>query len=584
MHSPENRSVRHFLPIAAAIGMCVFGACKAASAVPAGAALVAKEASRMLILDNERIKPLETFARFTLFRFSGRYSYRSDPAITWMCRTIFDPQSVFDDEVFLINNPEVAGAIGISARKNRRYSFNQLSHGLEKLENQARMILATGSASQSPADLELLRTVLNVREFMDLCSVFSFVVVKDDMAALGRATKAHAAWGRNFRVIPVEQEGGLSWRTPWEEVSDRGPLGRNDGIVTALVNSWRSYHDGKFAACANSLHAVNSETAGRVAGAGMRVHTSVELAYNAARPFSNALIAYAIGLFFIVIGIFKFPKICRAIGAIIIVVGFFLHSSGIIARVIIMQRPPVTTMYETFVFVAWTSVLIGFLIEVMRKKGLGLIMGSFSGTIFLYYARKFGTDGDTMAMLAPVLNNNFWLTTHIMTISLGYAGCFGAGVLAHVYLVKRVFLRQSREAAAQLSSVIYGVLAFGLTFTVIGTVLGGMWADQVWGRFWGWDPKENGALVIILWCAIVLHARNAKLTGQCGTAFGAIIALLLVMLAWVGVNLLGVGLHAYGFTMTGAKILLWVCVTEVLFLGAVIAGHFWQGRRERKKV
>jgi ABC-type transport system involved in cytochrome c biogenesis permease subunit len=176
-----------------------------------------------------------------------------------------------------------------------------------------------------------------------------------------------------------------------------------------------------------------------------------------------------------------------------------------------------------------------------------------------------------MGMLAPVLNSNFWLTTHIMTISMGYAGCVAAGALGHVYLIQRAVFKRTSTATAQLAASVYDCIAFGLTFTTIGTVLGGLWADQAWGRFWGWDPKENGALLIIIWCAAVLHARSGKMIKDTGTAYGAIIAFLLVMLAWVGVNLLGVGLHAYGFTTFGAKILLYVGAIEILFFAAILA-------------
>jgi cytochrome c biogenesis factor len=97
-------------------------------------------------------------------------------------------------------------------------------------------------------------------------------------------------------------------------------------------------------------------------------------------------------------------------------------------------------------------------------------------------------------------------------------------------------------------------------------MLGGMWADQAWGRFWGWDPKENGALLIILWGSAVVHAKRGKIIGSALTSACAVISILMVMLAWIGVNLLGVGLHSYGFTYSGIGLLAGVFVLEFLFL------------------
>jgi ABC-type transport system involved in cytochrome c biogenesis permease subunit len=181
-----------------------------------------------------------------------------------------------------------------------------------------------------------------------------------------------------------------------------------------------------------------------------------------------------------------------------------------------------------------------------------------------------------------VLNSNFWLTTHIMTVTLGYAGCCCAGIISHVYLIKKLFLNTPEEKLVSTSSSLYGILAFGLVFTVIGTMLGGMWADQSWGRFWGWDPKENGALLIILWCAVVFHARAAKLVKDQGFAVGAILSLILVMFAWIGVNLLGIGMHSYGFTTTGVTILYAFMIFEAVFLAAAAVAWFVSVKRQIK--
>ena len=232
---------------------------------------------------------------------------------------------------------------------------------------------------------------------------------------------------------------------------------------------------------------------------------------------------------------------------------------------LIMNRPPVTNLYETFIFVAWAGVVMGLLMAWWQKQALGILAGAISGLAFLVIAGRYSLDGDTMGMLAAVLDSNLWLATHVVTISLGYAGCVVAGIIGHVVLVQELLDPRS-PAAASTARPMYAALAFGLAFTCIGTVMGAIWADQSWGRFWGWDPKENGALLIIICCAILFHARLAGWIGRIGLAAGSIGAIIAVVMAWFGVNLLGVGLHAYGFTSGAARGLLAFVFGEILFL------------------
>ncbi len=96
--------------------------------------------------------------------------------------------------------------------------------------------------------------------------------------------------------------------------------------------------------------------------------------------------------------------------------------------------------------------------------------------------------------------------------------------------------------------MVYGIVCFATLFSFVGTILGGIWADQSWGRFWGWDPKENGAVLIVLWNAVVLHARWGGLVKPRGLMCLAVFGNIVTSWSWFGVNMLGVGLHSYGFT------------------------------------
>jgi ABC-type transport system involved in cytochrome c biogenesis permease subunit len=189
----------------------------------------------------------------------------------------------------------------------------------------------------------------------------------------------------------------------------------------------------------------------------------------------------------------------------------------------------------------------------------------------------YGLDtGDTMHVLQAVLDTQFWLTTHVISVTLGYGATFLAGFLAIIAVIHRAYSRydqtlpekrseSSRSLQENLYRMTYGVVCFALFFSFIGTVLGGLWADDSWGRFWGWDPKENGALMIVLWNAALLHARWDRWVGPRGFALFAIGGNIITAWSWFGTNQLGIGLHSYGFT-SGVLMLLAGFVASQLLL------------------
>jgi ABC-type transport system involved in cytochrome c biogenesis permease subunit len=153
-----------------------------------------------------------------------------------------------------------------------------------------------------------------------------------------------------------------------------------------------------------------------------------------------------------------------------------------------------------------------------------------------------------MEMLQAVLDTNLWLATHVVVVTSGYTAMFVAGILAIIYIARGFFTRSlTPEAARTLSRMVYGIVCFATLFSFVGTILGGIWADQSWGRFWGWDPKENGALLIVLWNAVILHARWGGLIKERGLMAMAVFGNIITSFSWFGVNMLGIGLHSYGF-------------------------------------
>jgi ABC-type transport system involved in cytochrome c biogenesis permease subunit len=180
---------------------------------------------------------------------------------------------------------------------------------------------------------------------------------------------------------------------------------------------------------------------------------------------------------------------------------------------------------------------------------LGNIVSSIAGCSTLIIAYFLAAGGDTITVLQAVLDTQFWLATHVTCITLGYAATYVAGLFGLMYVVFGVFTPLLNQAMRKdLARMVYGIVCFAIFFSFVGTVLGGLWADDSWGRFWGWDPKENGALIIVLWNALVLHAKWDKMVGDRGLAVLAIGGNIVTSWSWFGVNELGIGLHSYGFT------------------------------------
>lgn len=186
--------------------------------------------------------------------------------------------------------------------------------------------------------------------------------------------------------------------------------------------------------------------------------------------------------------------------------------------------------------------------ELRLRNILGLLSAAFMGMMVGLLAMSMADEGDNMKVLTAVLNTQFWLTTHVLCISIGYGWCLVTSVIAHLILLAQATNRITQDSVKKLLHSQSTLALTALLFTATGTILGGIWADQSWGRFWGWDPKENGALLIVLWLVWIIHGKIAGQFTNLQVTMGYAFLSVIVGTAWIGVNLLGVGLHSYGFT------------------------------------
>ena len=262
---------------------------------------------------------------------------------------------------------------------------------------------------------------------------------------------------------------------------------------------------------------------------------------------------------------------------------FVIHTAGLVFRMYLEGRPPVTNLYSSAIFVGWGAVVLGMILEKIFKGGIGLVAAAFIGFVTQIIAHHLSLSGDTMEMLQAVLDTNIWLATHVVVIVTGYSSMFVAGLLAIIYILRGFFTKTlSPETAKSLTRMVYGIVCFATLFSFVGTILGGIWADQSWGRFWGWDPKENGALLIVIWCAIVLHARWGGFVKERGLMAMAIVGNIITSISWFGVNMLGIGLHSYGFMDKAAFWLITFIVSQVLIMAlAMLPPRFWASFKGR---
>jgi ABC-type transport system involved in cytochrome c biogenesis permease subunit len=275
----------------------------------------------------------------------------------------------------------------------------------------------------------------------------------------------------------------------------------------------------------------------------------LEVVFNRAEPFIQCMVLYVM-VFLLAVGSWlKWHQALARAALWLLVLTLAFHTFGLVARIYIQGRPPVTNLYSSAIFIAWGAVVFCVALELIYRNAIATAMAAAIAFPSLLIAHYLAASGDTMQMLQAVLDTNIWLATHVVVVTLGYTATFLAGFLGIAYILGGVlFSSFNADARKTVYRMIYGVVCFAMLFSFVGTILGGIWADQSWGRFWGWDPKENGALIIVLWNALVLHARWGGMVKDRGLAMLTTAGNIAVCWSWFGVNELGVGLHSYGFT------------------------------------
>ncbi len=309
-------------------------------------------------------------------------------------------------------------------------------------------------------------------------------------------------------------------------------------------------------------------------------HISTEVSFYNMDYFLKALVIFLFGFIVSCLGwLVPQSRTPNKVTWVMSLTGVTFLIVGVAIRCIIQGRPPVTTLYETILFITGCCVLTALVLEYFDRRNIALTVSTFIGALGCFLSNRYElkeavTAGDTMPSLVAVLDTNFWLSTHVTTVTLGYAAGLLAAAIAHVWIFSKLFGIKKSDPGyyKSLSRMVYGTLCFGLFFSIVGTILGGIWANYSWGRFWGWDPKENGALMICLAELIILHLRMGGYIRDRGVHVLSVANAMIIAFSWWGVNLLGVGLHSYGFTDGVFKLLAGFFAFELVVIGIGLIG------------
>jgi len=552
------------------------------------------EFGKLPLVYEGRVKPYDTLARNSLQILSGSqevgvWNKKGEveshfPAIRWLLDAISDADGARNERVFKVVNLDLLDTLGLERRpKFWRYSFSEITSKkatdpgdpeiTTELQRQVRLARQTPEKDRSLFQLKVLELDRKYNFYMVLATSFrspplsadekqiaeSWQNAQNIIAQLNEAGAPHV-------VPPVSA--GASWtilmQAELEYLRNRVTNQPLNPATVALSSMLGAYARGDVATFNKELASYRAilsryeqslaANAKQLATAGVakseimsQPKADFEVFFNQFSPFYYAEVLY---VFAFVLGILSWvgwTQPLRRASIWLLWFTFALHTFALVSRVYISGRPPITNLYSTAIFIGWAVVLMSLVFESIHRLGLGNIVASVIGFLTLLLAYNLSLDGDTFIVLQAVLDTQFWLATHVITINLGYAATYAAGAWGIVYILfSHVFPLLDEDGRRKVLRTLYGTLCFAIFFSFVGTVLGGLWADDSWGRFWGWDPKENGALMIVLWNALVLHARWGALVKGRGLATLAVAGNIVTTWSYFGVNEYGVGLHAYG--------------------------------------
>ena len=591
--------------------------------------------SQIPILHAGRVKPLSTFAREYLLTLYEKSSLPDRSAEEWLIETLFDPVNSLNYPIFKIRNPEVIDILSLSKNKNNTYSFNELSKSLDLIIKQLNEIKNKPEEKRELIEQQLLSLYIKTHSYFELHHSLFMILPLFSLESPSLSKKLGMKAKQNysllemvkfqkkiereivklnplnfktlseeehrlillsyrinallkktdnpfFKIIPPQwKENKDLWFSPWEIIGK----GKGSPSSAIYMKNWKnmekSYQKGDWKSAGDSAY----QQALKISkGFANPILLFMEKIFNDIQFFKKSLVLYLFAFLSLLLSFICWKKwrgFFYKISFITLASGFILHLIGMIFRVIIMRRPPVSTLYESIVFVGLVVVGAALFLErhnlfyksnsshkiLKDEDGVGILLGSLVGSVLHFISLKH-KGAESMSLLVPVLNTNFWLATHVTCIAIGYACAIISSLMGHFYIFSKCFQkitsRPNHHPMDRLYRNMNSTVFFALFFCLFGTILGGIWADQSWGRFWGWDPKENGALAIVIWLLVLIHGKMSGILKEREFSAGMMLTNVIVALSWFGVNLLNVGLHSYGFVQGVLWGLILFCGGEIL--------------------
>ncbi|HQU41438.1 MAG TPA: cytochrome c biogenesis protein CcsA, partial [Pirellulales bacterium] len=538
---------------------------------------------RLPVVYEGRIKPFDTLARNSLQVLSNRdylvdLDDKRQPAVKWLLDVMTDAPDIKKYRFVKIDSPDVQQTFDLPKdREHFRYSIEELLPKYDEFQKQVELAYEVDAHARNGFQQKIVDLDRRLRLFSVLRAAFEPPPLspksspQEFLQAMQRQKEMMDKVPLPLAIPPSRDEGQwqpypLAWSVALANVHMMGD--EADQAVVDFSSILSAYGKGDVGEFNHAVAKYGSLLKTTRPPDYDATKIEYEQLFNRLNLFSNCAALYVLAFVLSAAAWLGWRVPLNRAAFWLVVLTLVLHTRALEGRIYISGRPPVTNLYSAAVFIGWGAVILGLVLECFFKLGIGNVEAAVAGFTSLLIAGLLGKDGDTFTVLQAVLDTQFWLATHVVCITLGYATTFVAGLLGVMYVLGGVFTRAlSADTRRELSRMIYGVLCFAIFFSFVGTVLGGLWADDSWGRFWGWDPKENGALIIVLWNALVLHARWDGMVKDRGLAVLAIAGNIAVGWSMFGVNELGAGLHSYGFTDGVAQALAAFVVSQLLAIG-----------------
>ncbi len=551
--------------------------------------------AQLPIVDQGRVKPVDTLARTTLAKISDRETYRDkngtkQPAVRWFLDIVAKPSAGEQHQVFRIQNLEVLQMLGLERRQGFRYSLEEIRRDPARLAEFDKELRATRQLDVAKMDVyqrKLMDLNNRFQTYLRLLSAFQpwdlppFPSDKEmaadrDAALRGWIARVMSGGDQAEREMDSMQaplavpqlaaagetagnsESASQAARPWQPYATaynraylQNMLGQPaDSAALAWHAIFDAYRTGDAQAFNREVASYRQRLAATPPAEYVPRKAGLEAYMNSFGPLTFCVVLYWIAFVLAACAWLGWSRPLNRAAFWLVFLAFLVHTAALVGRMYISGRPPVTNLYSSAVFIGWSFALAGLVLEAIFRLGVCNVVAAVGGALALMIAQALGQGADTYTVMQAVLDTQFWLATHVVIVALGYAATFMAGLFGIIYIAMGVFTSSlaSGDMRRLLSRMIYGVVCFAALFSFVGTVLGGLWADDSWGRFWGWDPKENGALIIVLWNALILHALWGKMVRERGLAVLVVAGNIVTAWSWFGVNELGVGLHSYGFT------------------------------------